>query len=142
MKGFLAIALLIAVCPVGAQNLYRCVDYQGAVSIQDAPCPPASRETRRVAVDAYEETATSRAARAAAVHRAQAAREIGSFRPASHAVRRTPTRPLPWEPDSQGDHACASAKRYRDSVLNAAGLNRTFELLRSLDDAVYRACRR
>lgn len=138
----LVFVLLAVSAPASAQHLYRCVDYSGGVSIQDKPCAASARETKRVAVDAYEETATSRAARAAAVQRAQAAREVGSFRPASEAVRRSSSRPMPWAPDSQSNSACASAKRYRDTVLNASGLNRTFELLRSLDDAVYEACKR
>jgi hypothetical protein len=44
MKGVVIMALLAAASPAAAQNLYRCVDYQGAGSIQDAPCPPASRD--------------------------------------------------------------------------------------------------
>src|SRR5690606_15492544 len=142
MKGVLTIVLLTAMSPVGAQNLYRCVDYTGGVSIQDAPCPASSRETRRVAVDPYEETETSRAARSDAVRRARASRQVGSFQPASKAVR-TPSRPtpMPWDPD-RNNKACEHAKAHREAMLRILGLKRTYEDLQRLDEAVYRACKR
>ncbi|MGY1409513.1 MULTISPECIES: DUF4124 domain-containing protein [unclassified Luteimonas] len=142
MKGFLAIVLLTVMSPVGAQNLYRCVDYKGGVSIQDAPCPATSRETKRVAVDAYEETETSRAARSDAVRRAQASRQVGSFLPASGAVRApSRARPMPWDPD-RNNKACEDAKAYRDTMLRILGLKRTYEDLQRLDEGVNRACKR
>ena len=36
---------------------------------------------------------------------------------------------------------CQAAKDHRDDVLRQAGLNRTFDLLRQLDDQVYEACK-
>lgn len=142
MKRFLAIALLILMSPVGAQNLYRCVDYRGGVSIQDAPCPATSRETRRVAIDAYEETETSRAARSSAIRRAQASRQAGSFLPASKATRaQSRARPMPWEPD-RNNKACEDAKAYRETMLRILGLKRTYEDLQRLDEGVNRACKR
>lgn len=141
MKRFLAAALLVALSPAGAQNLYRCVDYQGAVSIQDAPCPAGSRETKRVAVSAYEETASSRAARSAAVQRAQASRQAGSFVPGSQARVSRQASPMPWEPD-RNNKACEDAKAYREAMLRILGLKRTYEDLQRLDEGVYRACKR
>ncbi len=141
MKGVVIMALLAAASPAAAQNLYRCVDYQGAVSIQDAPCPPASRETRRIAVDAYEETATSRAARASALRRAQASHEAGSFVPASRAKVPRRAQPRPWEPD-RNSKACEDAKAYREKMLRILGLKRKYEDLQRLDEGVYRACKR
>jgi len=136
------LALLFVVAPAGAQYLYRCESYQGAVTIQDSPCPAASRETKRTAVGAYEETESSRAAKQGAAQRAQATREVRGFVPADQAVRSaSPSKPKPWEPD-RDNSACEAAKKRRETVLKAAGLSRTFELLRALDDEVYKACRR
>ena len=36
---------------------------------------------------------------------------------------------------------CKDAKAHRDATLRAVGLSRAFDLLRSLDDAVYQACK-
>jgi len=141
MKWFLAMALLVAVPPTGAQSLYRCVDYKGGISIQDAPRPASSRETRRVAVSAYEETASSRAARSAALQRAQASRQAGSFVPGTRARISGPASPMPWEPD-RNNKACEDAKAYRERMLQILGLKRTYEDLQALDEGVYRACKR
>lgn len=141
MKGLMTVLLLTVAGPVGAQSLYRCVDYQGAVTVQDEPCPPASRETKRVAIDAYEETVTSRAARRAAVQRAQASRQAGSFVPASQARASRQGSPMPWSPD-RNNKACEDAKAYRETMLRILGLKRTYEDLQRLDARVYEACRR
>lgn len=123
------------------QHLYRCVDYQGAVAIQDKPCPASARETKRVEATAYEETPSSRAARLAALQQANASREAGSFRPAASAARQAPSTTQPWSPD-RTNSACESAKAYRERMLQILGLRRTFDDLRRLDEGVYRACKR
>lgn len=138
----LLVLLAFAALPAEAQYLYRCVNYQGEVTIQDAPCPAASKETSRTVVGAYEETASARAAKQRAVESAQASREAGSFKPADQAGRSSSrSKLMPWEPD-RNNQACESAKRHREMMLKAAGPSRTFELLRALDDQVYKACRR
>lgn len=44
------------------------------------------------------------------------------------------------QPSSNAAH-CADAKSYRDGVYRQVGNNRTFNLIRQLDDYVYEACK-
>lgn len=140
MRRILVLALFVSM-PASAQHLYRCIDYQGAVSIQDKPCPAAARETKRVELHAYEETATSRAARADAIERARASREAGGFKPAATAPsRRQASRSSPWAPD-RNNQACENAKAHRKRTLEILGLKRTYDDLQRLDEGVRRACK-
>lgn len=44
-------------------------------------------------------------------------------------------------PSNNGNNACAAAKSNRQAALDAAGMSRTHDFLRSLDEMVYQACK-
>ena len=127
MRVACAIVCLWLVGPAEATTLYRCVAADGMVSYQDAPCVGGSTESRRipVRVEAGPETRTK----------------------AVKPVKRTKATTRSSKPSSKSDSraqarlTCSKAREERDVALERAGLRRTFEQLRSLDDRVYEACK-
>lgn len=125
----LSILLAIgAAAPAVGAELYRCVSAAGAVSFQDAPCADGSQLSRTipVLVDPVRPEAEKRTAA-----------------PRSKATASKPGAAKSKGPDPRGKQrvACEKARKQRDAALDRAGLNRTFEKLRALDDEVYEACK-
>lgn len=131
-------ALAAAMPALMAQSIHKCVARSGQVSYQSRPCAADART--EWARDAAPEPSPS-AERRSAMRKEKARRAVESDylarlagqrrgRPAGHAISTS------HDPD-----ACEAARRHRDDVLGRVGLERTFELLRRLDDRVARACR-
>ena len=120
------VACLLA-APVSAAELYRCVAENGSVSYQDAACDGGSvlSKTIPVRVDAAPAEAKSAKAKSSRA-KARAAESPRSMGANARKQRRA---------------ACEQARKARDATLARAGLSRTFEQLRALDDGVYEACK-
>lgn len=106
--------------------VYRCVDGAGGVSLQSQPCGPHQRMTRAV----------------------PASPDIEPPRPRVSPRPATRSSPYAYSPPSaidrkriQRETRCAMARRSREQTLENVGLNRTFDLLRQLDDMVAEACK-
>jgi len=115
--------------PCAATTLFRCVSADGGVSYQDVACVDAQVETRRISV-APEVRSGKRSGKA----RSAKARSGGKPAARNAAASRTDSR-------SRARAACVQARHGRDAILERAGLERTFELLRKLDDDVLNACK-
>lgn len=146
------------------RTLRKCVSHEGAISIQNDPCPADSRtawsratapeqlsEARRRSLlkQARQRDADSRyLSRLAGTDRLDR-QTIDSKRSdarrshAGHiAARHLDRRPLDARPSrtSTKHAACDAAKQDRETVLKRVGLARTVDLLRALNDRVYEAC--
>lgn len=137
MKLLILAIFLVMAMPASAQSVYKCAKGKD-VSYQSQPCadstpvkawdatpepPPTNAELWR------RYYARKQGERDSAYLRSLAGRDNGSV--ASGASIGT----------TQSSYGCESAKRSRQATLDAVGLNRTHDLLRSLDDAVNRACK-
>ena len=127
-----------------AQQVFKCVKGKD-VSYQSEPCdpdrkmakiwsappepPPTDADRRRAQLKRQRDAAES------AYLRQLAGRENLATGPARPVGAQIPVRTV------SNQFACESAKQHRDATLRAVGINRTHDLLRSLDDAVYRACK-
>lgn len=126
---------------VFAQSVQRCVAPNGAVSYQDAPCALGSRTSGRW--DARPEPApTPDQVRERELQRQQARAESDflSRRAGTDRVDRSASR-MARVPRDTGSTRCDAAKARRERTLDIAGLKRTFDLLRKLDEQVREACR-
>lgn len=132
---FLAIAM---VSDASAQHVYKCVEGK-EISYQSEPCATAKAITkiwqatpdRQVPVDEQWQ-------------RYYANKKIESDRQAMRQRAATISGRSVSGGTSismQQGAGCATAKQYRQAALDAAGINRTHDLLRRLDDAVYEACK-
>lgn len=123
-----ALSLCLAAGAGSAAELYRCVTLEGAVAYQDAPCGAG--------------TATSRKIELAPTPRGHVPEKPSNARVASGrtAVHRRPASAVP-DARSRQRTSCAKARADREAALERAGLRRTFEQLRALDDRVYAACK-
>jgi hypothetical protein len=143
MKLIFLAAILAVAMPASAQQVYKCVKGKD-VSYQSQPCadsapvkawdatpepPPTNAELWR------RYNAKKQGEQESAYLRRIAGREnlaSGGSRPVGSAI---PVR------DAKNNNACEAARHQRQSVLDAIGLRRTHDLLRSLDDAVNKACK-
>lgn len=119
-------------------TLYKCRDASGTVAIQDWPCSTDTQAewSRPLPSDEREAAEARQRAADTARHEAEVAKYTQMFgdRPA----------PVVYSagPQSSGNQSrCDAAKRYRDGVYRQVGNNRTFDLIRQLDDYVYEACK-
>lgn len=124
-------ALLILAPAAGAQTIYTCRPASGPVSYQTQPCAAPQTQVKAKLYPYIRD------------------------RPVSSAASRLPrTEPAPWSPGPVATVAaqrpsdrtlqrqqCANTKDARARAFEAAGLNRTFDLSRQWDDAVYQACK-
>jgi hypothetical protein len=119
--------------------MYKCRDAAGAVAIQSWPCDGgAATEWSRVYQGGDERSVAEAARRAADIARHEA--EVAQY--TRMYGERTGGVVSSTAPQSDGNDArCADAKAYRDSVYRQVGNNRTFTLIRQLDDYVYEACK-
>ena len=133
--------------PVLAQErgeLRKCASAGGAISFQQAPCTPGSRQ---VATRPY----VTESAPTADQVRAQAMREHAARLESAELSRRAGTVDRQRRSSGGGvlhriaiarDHAaCQRARQYREQTLEAVGLKRNYDLLRALNDKVAKACR-
>ncbi len=121
--------------------LYKCVAPRGAVSIQNAPCPAASKTVWKRATAPEYESASTRQRQAATLQRQSAdaralSRQAGTDRASDAGL----TFRNPSEREQRLAN-CAESKRNREAVLAQVGLKRTYALLQGLDESVYRACK-
>lgn len=144
MKATLLAVLALATLPASAQQVYKCVDGKN-VSYQSTPCagaqkyakewnatpepPPTNDELWR----RYH--AKKKGERESAYLRQLAGREnLEGGQTQAYGT------PIPAQ-SASNRYACETAKRHREATLKAVGIDRTHDLLRSLDDAVNRACK-
>ncbi len=121
--------------------LYKCVTARGAVSIQNAPCPSASKTVwKRGTAPEFESAGTRR--RQAAILQQQSADARALSRQAGTDRANEPNFAMrnPTEREQRLAN-CVAAKRNRETVLAQVGLKRTYALLQGLDETVYRACK-
>lgn len=115
-----------------AHQVYKCV--QGVqVMYQSQPCDPAQRTVKQ-----WDATPEERRPKAAEDSRKSAPAPAPRNKPRSRPA--TVGRKGRVSLDA-AEVRCKTAKSKRESKLKAVGLNRTFDLLRKLDDAVHQACR-
>lgn len=125
--------LLLLAFQAPAETIYRCPLKGGKVSIQNHPCEAgAPLSVRHVEAPGYSpEAAAQRRRVEAEMQRRNAAARQGYYAPTSQ-------RPTQSQRDAA---ACQGAKRHRETMLKIVGMRRNFDLLRSLDENVRRACR-
>ena len=122
------------------RTLRKCVAANGAVSIQNEPCP-AKAKTAWVRGTEPEVVTAETLRRQAGIRRQQEANSRYLSRLAG--TDRTNGGGYTTSTASESQRAaCERAKRHRQSVLDQVGLKRTHDLLRALDQEVYRACPR
>ena len=136
MKRIVGLVLLVAIAaPAAAQSVFKCRDAKGNAVYQSEPCPNAEKrwDTQPSATtwdDYYKRQAADRQIAADRRHMRARARDISSGSgPVGAAV------------GPQASSACQQAKAHRQAAYDAAGLHRTFELSRQMDDMVYNACK-
>lgn len=137
MSRMTLLALLVFTLPVNAQSIHKCRDPRGNPIYQSGPCQDGQAEKRW-------DTQDSRSTREDIERRQQAERKIARDR---QQVRTRNAR-MARAPRGTGIHIapqrdagrCEAAKAHRDAKLKQTGLKRTFQLMRQLDDDVWRAC--
>lgn len=147
-KGWMWLVPALAVSlPAWSQQagvLRKCVSAKGAISFQQAPCGPGSRQ---LASHAY----VTEPRPSAGQIRARAAREQAARAESAELSRRAGTVAGQRAPRGGGtlhrvtiardDAACQRARRRRERTLETVGLKRSYDLLRRLNDEVSIACR-
>lgn len=124
---FAALALPLGVAQ--AQMVYKCVGKGGAVSFQSAPCPPTHRTAKAVFAPPEPERP----------------RPVPAYAPSSNSQAPVVSNHVYGTSAAETErdrrkHQCALAKQSRQATLDRVGLQRTHDLLRKLDNAVYDAC--
>ena len=131
MKAALTLVLaLMAVAPVRAETLYRCVDRHGQVSYQSAACGQGQRTVRTIEfVPEPVSPATT-----AKIRIPTRTTNLSRTRSSGYASR------TPQGKRKRGSDVCRAAKNKRHSQLERLGLSRTFDDLSRIDAAVRAAC--
>ncbi len=130
-----AVVLAFVACTASGQSVYKCRDAKGTPVYQSEPCANAEKrwDTQPSATtwdDYYKRQAAERKIAADRRHMRVRAQEIAAgASPVGAAV------------GPQASSACQQAKSQRQAAYDAAGLNRSFELSRQMDDMVYNACK-
>jgi len=129
--------LLLSAPAVAQTIIYRCKAADGVVAVQSEPCTAAQRDlgaryydTGSASPDALQRRRQADA-EIAARNRQQERGGTGYW---SHGGSLTDQR-------DQQRAQCESARENRDRTLKALGLNRSFDTLRALNEAVQQACR-
>ena len=141
MKYLLCAGVLSVAGHCQAQQVFKCVNGKD-VSYQSQPCE-ANKKIAKIWSAPPEPPPTDQDRRRAALKRQRDAAESAYLRRLAgrEGLVSGQAQPIGAQIPVQGGSGCAAAKQYRDSTLRAVGINRTHDLLRSLDDAVYRACK-
>ena len=140
MKGIAIVLAAMAAQPAWGQQVHKCIGAKGAVSYQSQPCSISEKPAKTW--DATPEPPPTNAELWRQHHaREQGKRDSAYLR--SLAGRTTATASGASIPiiASRDPSACEAAKSSRARTLEAVGIRRTHDLLRSLDDAVRKACR-
>lgn len=124
------LALMCCAGPAAAQTVQTCVGADGHVTLTSAACGAgqrlaASRDAVPEPVPAAAPASAGRRANGGAAPRSVARR----------GARRAASRSRP------AVDRCEAARARRERTLQRVGLQRTFDLLRRLDDEVWAACR-
>ena len=122
--------------------VFKCRTSSGADSIQSEPCSATEETTwaRPVQPSEYRE-ADEEQHRAAEIQRHE--EEVRRYTQ-MYGESAAPAFVAPSQAaldSAQSRNRCQAQKNHRDEVLRRVGLNRTFDLLRQLDDQVYEACK-
>ena len=132
MKGIAIVALLVlGIGPAWAQTvIVKCKDAKGAVIYQTEPC---ERGQTMADVKTY----------APVRYNSELAAETRRIERQVDARRSTygGNSQAAYIPSDDRGAGCEAAKAHRESVLKAVGMRRNFDLLRSLDDSVRKACK-
>jgi hypothetical protein len=129
VRTVLGVLLLAAAFNAEAQAIYKCVGTKGAVSYQSIPCTSGATTARTINYVAAPAPIAPRAPYVAP-------------RPAPSAYRPSYAYANPaYDERAQRKANCQAAKDGREVTLDQVGLNRTFDLLRQLDDDVAFACK-
>ena len=129
-----------AVPPPHGDTLYKCVSPAGAVSIQQEPCTGKDKTAwRRDAPPEYVSPDEQARRNQERLQHDEDAREL-SRRAGTDQQQSYITTYQQLDHRSIQQSACQQAKSNRDAVLKQVGLRRTYDLLRSLNDAVFEAC--
>lgn len=150
MRRIVVIACIAAAFPPGtasAQTLYKCASRMGN-SYQQAPCAASSRTLE--SMDIAPEPPPSADQLAQRQRKAEQDRAESAFlshlagtdqMPASYRPTRYARMPRVARSTTRSDD-CRLAKAARKTTLESVGLNRTYDLLRRLDEQVSKACGR
>jgi hypothetical protein len=128
MRAAIGVLLLMFASTASAQVVYKCVGKGGAVSFQSAPCPVSARTERTISAvpDSVQSRTVPYVAR----------------QPTYSSYTAAPTYAANgYDERAQRKANCQYAKDDREATLDRVGLNRTFDLLRQLDDNVALACK-
>lgn len=139
MKRIFTLLLWGLAVTASAQSVYKCRDAKGNPVYQSDPCPEAEK---RWDTQPRDYTADDHRKRVEADRRIEQDRR--HMRARANGARPAGAGPVGAElPAHAGRNpgACAAAKAQRDATLKTVGLNRDFQLLRQLDDAVFNACK-
>jgi hypothetical protein len=129
VRTIIGLLLLVAAFSADAQAIYKCVGVKGAVSYQSVPCNSGATTARTIN---YVATPSAPAPRAPYVAPRPASSQYSS---------RSAYVNSDYDERAQRRANCQAAKDSREATLEAVGLNRTFDLLRQLDDDVAAACK-
>jgi hypothetical protein len=141
VKYLLFAGALLVVGHCQAQQVFKCVNGKD-VSYQSQPCE-ANKKIAKIWFAPPEPPLTDQDRRRAALKRQRDASESAYLRRLAgrEGLVSGQALPLGAQIPVRGGSACAAAKQNRDATLMAAGINRTHDLLRALDNAVYEACK-
>jgi hypothetical protein len=132
VRPILLLAALVA-SPVSAQQVHKCVE-GGKTSYQSAPCANGAPQKTWDATPQHETYENQ--LRLERIRQDMRQRQQSSYRAASGGGANGAVVSQYRERDR-----CQAAKDHRDAMYRAAGLKRSFELSRQMDDQVYEACK-
>lgn len=132
-----AIAVGLSCGDASAQQVYKCMGRDGAVSYQSAACANGTREAK--AWQAPPEPPPTAQQQRLLEEKQRRDREESAYLSRRAGTDRMAVRVRSREPHAAS--ACEAAKAQRQRTLDTVGLKRTFDLLSRLDEDVRRACR-
>lgn len=132
VRPILLLAALVT-SPVSAQQVHKCVE-GGKTSYQSAPCANGAPQKTWDATPQHETYENQ--LRLERIRQDMRQRQQSSYRAASGGGANGAVVSQYRERDR-----CQAAKDHRDAMYRAAGLKRSFELSRQMDDQVYEACK-
>jgi hypothetical protein len=129
MRTVFGVLLFAAAFGANAQAIYKCVGSNGAVSYQSSPCTAGAKVAKSINYTVAPAALSPRVPYVAQ-------------RPASSQYSSSSNYVSPsYDEKAQRKANCQYAKDDREATLDRVGLNRTFDLLRQLDDNVASACK-
>ncbi len=138
MKLLFVICMLATCASASAQQVYKCVKGKD-VSYQSSPCEASATVAKQWA--ATPEAAPDNAELWRRYNTRKQGEADSAYLRSLAGRARTGSGQGTAIGTTQSDNACVSAKKYRQSILDQVGINRTHDLLRSLDQRVNQACK-